>query len=190
MGSTFANPALTTAEVAALVGAEERAVRKDVEHGILGTASPPRFSFSALVYFRLIELLGFHLGTEDRRRLYGLVNDALASPKPQDTLEMGPAVQLKVGMVAREMAARIDQFTRWKQKLVTDDRILGGEPVFPRSRLSVRHIGALLRRGASPDEVRADYPYLSTEDMEFAALYAEAYPRVGRPREAGPISAR
>lgn len=38
--------------------------------------------------------------------------------------------------------------------------------------------------GTSPKEVREDYPYLDDEDLEFATLYAVAYPRVGRPREA------
>jgi len=32
-------------------------------------------------------------------------------------------------------------------------------------------------------EVREDYPYLSSEDLEFASLYARAYPPIGRPRE-------
>jgi hypothetical protein len=44
--------ALTATEVAALTGLDERAIRKDLEHGIVEAGSPPRFSEVALVYFR------------------------------------------------------------------------------------------------------------------------------------------
>jgi hypothetical protein len=36
--------------------------------------------------------------------------------------------------------------------------------------LAVRHIGAMLLRGASIKEVREDYPYLKDEDIDFAPL--------------------
>jgi uncharacterized protein (DUF433 family) len=40
----------------------------------------------------------------------------------------------------------------------------------------------MLARGADAAEVREDYPYLGERDIEFAGLYAVAYPRIGRPR--------
>ncbi len=69
-------------------------------------------------------------------------------------------------------------------KLVEDEDILGGEPVFAKSRLAVRQIGGMLVKGASPADVREDYPCLKDEDIAFAKLYTLAYPRVGRPRDA------
>ena len=71
-------------------------------------------------------------------------------------------------------------FEAWKGTIVEAGDILGGEPVFPRSRLSVRHIGGLILRGAV-DEVREDYPYLSESDIEFAPVYAKAHPRTDYP---------
>jgi uncharacterized protein (DUF433 family) len=62
--------------------------------------------------------------------------------------------------------------------------VLGGEPVFRATRLSVRHVGGMLERGESPGTVREDYPYLTKEDLAFSRLFARAYPRVGRPRQA------
>jgi len=175
---------LTTGEVAALVGLEERRVRKDVEHGFFGAASPPRFAFAAVVYFRAIALLGLQLGTEDRRRLYEIIKRALAASRAPARVDLGPVTELKLGDIVAELTARLKRFGEWKQRIVTDESILGGEPVFPRSRLSVRHVGTMLLRGAAPKDVREDYPYLTNEDLEFAKLFAEAYPRVGRPREA------
>lgn len=171
---------LTAAEVAALTGLDERTIRKDVEHGIFGPASPPRFAFPVVVYFRALVLLGLHLGTKDRKWLYRVIVDGLAARKA--TVEIGSIAELKLGALKKDVEEKLDRFTAWRQQLVTDEHILGGEPVFPRSRLAVRQIGAMLLRGASPEDIREDYPYLSDEDLDFAKLFAIAYPRVGRPR--------
>jgi uncharacterized protein (DUF433 family) len=175
--------ALTSTEVAAFAGVDERRVRKDVEHGLFGAASPPRFELAALVYFRCLLELGFDLGVEDRKRFYGIINEALHRDRLPTRLLIGPVVELKLGYVVRELRGILARFEAWKRKLLTDEGTLGGEPVFPKSRLAVRQVGAMLLRGAAPDEVREDYPYLTKEDVEFARIYAEAYPRVGRPRE-------
>jgi uncharacterized protein (DUF433 family) len=76
----------------------------------------------------------------------------------------------------------LSDFEKWKTKLVQRAAVLGGEPVFPKTRLAVRHIGEMARRGASIEEITSDYPSLSKHDVEFAKRYVAAYPRVGRPR--------
>lgn len=178
--------ALSTTEVVALTGLEERRVRKDVEHGIVAKASPLRFDLADVVYFRAVAELGFELGVEDRKKLFVLIHDAFAQNKNAipSRLALSPIAELKLGELVCSVKKRLARFDAWKAKLVEDDRVLGGEPVFPRSRLAVRHVGGMLLKGASVDEVREDYPRLDDEDIEFAKLYAIAYPRVGRPREA------
>jgi len=66
---------------------------------------------------------------------------------------------------------------------VPNEAILGGEAVFPKSRLAVRQVGGMLLGGASPKDVLQDYPYLTDQDLEFAPIFTKAYPRMGRPRE-------
>ncbi len=61
--------------------------------------------------------------------------------------------------------------------------ILGGEPVFPKSRLAVSRVAGLAERGESVRSILKDYPYLTEQDVAFARLFVRAYPRVGRPRE-------
>jgi uncharacterized protein (DUF433 family) len=99
---------------------------------------------------------------------------------------LGRGFQLDVRQLKRDFRTKLDQFNAWKKRLVSDPRILGGEIVFPRSRLSVRHIGEMIRRGVSRSEILEDYPYLTDEDLYFARLYAIAYPRLGRPRDQAP----
>lgn len=174
---------LTVNEAAALFGLDEGRIRKDVEHGVFGAGSPPRFELSAVVYLRALVDFGFELGVDDRKKLYGLIVRALKMRKPPATTELSPITELKLGKLVGEVTERIDRFDAWRNRIVTDPKVLGGEPVFPRTRLAVRHVGGMLLRGGSPKEIREDYPQLTDDDIEFAKLYAQAHPRVGRPRE-------
>jgi uncharacterized protein (DUF433 family) len=175
--------ALTTNEIVALFNLDERRVRKEVEHGVLGGASPPRYDLSAVVYLLTLAKIGFEItAVDDRKRLYALILGGITRLKTA-TIALSPIAELKLGQLLSDVTDRIDRFLAWKRKLVASDRILGGEPVFPKSRLAVRHVGGMLLSGASIDEVREDYPYLSDDDLEFASMYTRAYPPIGRPRE-------
>jgi len=172
--------ALTTNEAAALTGLDERVVRKDVEQGVVQTTTPPRFAEGALVYFCARAVFAFSLSSKDRRRLYKLISEAMEAREP--TLDLGPGWSLDLSAIEAELGRRLAAFDAWKSTLVQDDRVLGGEPVFRDSRLAVRHVGQMLRRGADPGEILDDYPYLTEQDLDFARWYTTAYPRIGRPR--------
>lgn len=173
----------TAAEVAALVGLDEGRIRKEVEYGFLGRTSPPRFNFAALVYFDAVALMDVQLGVDDRMKLYNLIAAALAGDRPPSRVEMGPVLEFRLDRVTKDAEGKLARFEAWKKKLVSNEGILGGEPVFPKSRLAVRQVGGMLVRGARAEDVREDYPYLTKEDLEFAAIFTKAYPRMGRPRE-------
>lgn len=176
--------ALTTNEVAALTGLDEKFVRKDVEQGVVEALTPPRFAEHALVYFFATAAFAFHLATAERRRLYRMVSKAVENREP--TLELGPGWTLDIAAICAKLLERQSGFEAWKAGLVEDEGILGGEPIFPKSRLAVRHVGEMLRRGATAAEVLEDYPYLSERDLDYARLYTTAYPRIGRPRAQAP----
>jgi uncharacterized protein (DUF433 family) len=176
--------ALTVNEAVALFGLEEKAVRKEVEYGLFGSESPPRFRLPALVYFRILGVLGLEPSVEERRRLYQLIAKAFSRSKKPKKVEVSPVLELKLDEVTEEVEHKLERFEAWKKKLVIDKDVLGGEPVFPKSRLAVRHIGGMqLRYGEGVlAELREDYPYLKAQDIEFAKMYTAAYPKVGRPR--------
>lgn len=177
--------ALTATEVAALTGLDERAIRKDLEHGIVQAGSPPRFTEVALVYFRACATFALRLGAQDRRRLHTAIAGGLA--RGLAVLDLGHGWTLDLAAVAGDVRERAARFEAWRHSLVSREDVLGGEPVFPGSRLAVRHVGEMLQRGAEPAEVLEDYPELAPDDLEFARLYVAAYPRLGRPR--GPVAA-
>jgi uncharacterized protein (DUF433 family) len=172
---------LTASEVAALFDVDERRIRKDVEYGVFGRMkSPPRFDLGAVVYFLIVSGIELDLAVEDRKKLYRAIVAAIRSKSAHD-LEVSAYVVVKLGSAARDADKRLREFARWKAKLVERDDILGGETVFPKTRLAVRHIGELARRGGT-NEIVVDYRSLSEQDVDFAARFVAAYPRIGRPR--------
>jgi uncharacterized protein (DUF433 family) len=175
--------ALSTLEVAALAGLDERKIRKEVE---LGLFHRPRFSVEDLVYFKLLAVLGLTVSVADRRRLHSLVEEAMRQRPTPRTIALSKVTHVRLAEVAAEIGQKLDRFSAWKKKIVEDPNILGGEPVFPKSRTAVRHVGGLLLRGVPQREIREDFPHLSDIDVELAPLYAKAYPKQGRPREAAP----
>jgi len=174
---------LTPNEVVALFGLDEKRVRKDVEYDVFERGKgPPRFALAEVVYLYTLDRLEFELGVDDRRMLYRLIADALGQAKRPKSVELGECVEVKLETAVEAVEDRVERFEKWKKKLVTRDDILGGETVFPNSRLAVRQIGEMANRGAPVKGIIEDYPALEEQDVEFAKQYATAYPRVGRPR--------
>ncbi|MBE9242944.1 DUF433 domain-containing protein [Synechocystis salina LEGE 00031] len=66
------------------------------------------------------------------------------------------------------------QFQRWAEGLVQDPAIMGGETVFPDSRLTVLRIASLVERGEHPAAILEDYPYLKPIDLKFAPIYCQS----------------
>jgi uncharacterized protein (DUF433 family)/type I restriction-modification system DNA methylase subunit len=54
--------------------------------------------------------------------------------------------------------------------------ILGGEPVFKGTRISVRDVGERVKRGEAVSDVLEDFPGLRPDDIELARLYVDASP--------------
>jgi uncharacterized protein (DUF433 family) len=177
--------ALTVNETVALVGVEERTVRKEVEYGVLASDSPPRFKLPALVYLRVLRELGLEPTVAERKKIYALIAKAFARSKKPTKVEVSRVLELKLDAVTEEVQSILERFESWKERrVVIDSDTMGGEPTFAKSRLTVRHIGGMLLRHGEKvlSEIREDYPYLKSEDIEFAKLYTMAYPKVGRPR--------
>jgi uncharacterized protein (DUF433 family) len=173
---------LTAAEVAALFDLDERRIWKEVEHGVFGAMrGAPRFRLAEVVHLRVVVASGLDLGVEARKSLYRRIATSLTAKRPRE-LALAGYVFVKLAAAAQEIEARVSEFQRWKAKLTERADVLGGEPAFPRTQLAVRHIGELVRGGASVARVAVEHPALSTRDVELATCFAAAYPRRGRPR--------
>lgn len=162
--------------VAALSGRDERTVRKEIEHGILGS---PQLGFPVLVYFDVLANLDLDLGVKDRGKVYQAISRAIATHAT--LVRLGGILMLDITpSIAKGQKAQ-SEFETWQQlRVVSDPEVMGGEPTFKDSRLTVRRIGGMLSKGEPIEDIREDYPYLTDEDVKFAKIYFRAYPKLGR----------
>lgn len=176
---------LSVTEASALLDVDERLVRKEIEHGLIGKRNRVEVSFAEAVYLLATTLMQFRLGVEQRRVVRSAVESWLTSSPRAPRIELAAGLELNVGRFANEVEERLSAFKKWKRERVAEDAgVLAGEPTFRGSRLSVRKIGEMiLEHGdAAVREIREDYPRLTKDDIRFAPRFARAYPRRGRPR--------
>lgn len=176
------NKIFTPNEAAALIEISPKRIYKEIEYRIIcaGTPNHNQLSFGTLVYLRALKEINFDFSVSYRIHFY----EALQTAWEQQitSLEFGKFFTLKIGEIGQELQLLIDRFEAWKAKLVNNPNILGGETVFPNSRLSVQRIGGSLERGETLEVLREDYPYLTDEDFAFARIFVKAYPIQGRPK--------
>ena len=172
----------TPNEAAALLQLPPKRVYKELEYQVItSTSDVPRLSFPALIYLCLLREVNFEFSVKFRTSLYQRL--VKAWEEKATVLEVAKFLILQLDQVSQELSTLIEEFNHWKSKLVTDVNILGGETVFPQSRLSVRRVGSLLNKGEKPEDILEDYPFLSTEDLKCAQLFVNAYPLQGRPKK-------
>lgn len=176
------SPSFTPNEAAVLADLPAKQIRKEIEHCIIVVPSPPRLSFPQLVYLRVLRVVDIDLSVRFRMQIYKRLVEAFAAQQRVETIPVAELMTLDIGPVVQDMEEKVGRFFRWKEALVTDPAIMGGETVFPNSRLTVRHVGEMLQRGEAAEVILEDYPYLSATDLEFALMHVRAYPRAGRPR--------
>jgi len=58
------------------------------------------------------------------------------------------------------------------ERIVCDPKVMAGKPVIRGTRLTVDFILGLLAHGMTEEEVRAEYPGLSKEDIQACLLFA------------------
>ena len=67
------------------------------------------------------------------------------------------------------------------ERIIRDPKICGGQPVFKGTRVTLRTVLASLADGDSAEEIRADFPSLSPEDVRAAIAFAAASEDEERP---------
>jgi uncharacterized protein (DUF433 family) len=85
----------------------------------------------------------------------------------------------RVGIVARYR-----ELNRGLKRIVSDPRVMGGEPVFAGTRIPLSHITGIIAKGAPLHEIASDYPDLSRADLHFAAIRSRVKRTPKRPRKA------
>lgn len=186
-------------EAAVITGLPERDIRRAIE---AGSIRPETISFRHapcyrlrvrdLLYLKLIADFPFALSQEDKYALRDVVEaKQKASGRwrrgTDDVVIEAGSLVLRVELKSMQqwIARRLRTFQRGRHRIVSNAGILGGEPVFEGTRIPLNHVVGLFRKGVPIDDVREDYPSLSSEDLEYARLIAPMKPDPSRPR--GPL---
>jgi len=179
-------------ETAVLAGLSERALRNEVDRGILrprriarGQRRALRLPVDAILYLKLVQETPFALTRADRADLYRLLVDRERRrggwTAAGNALRSG-IVTIDAAGPRRWLAERLRVYRRGLRRLASSPEVLGGEAVFVGTRISIRHIGRLALRGMELEELLADFPALTPDDIAFARIYASMKPAPGRPR--------
>jgi uncharacterized protein (DUF433 family) len=85
----------------------------------------------------------------------------------------------------RRPSERVARLKQARAIVVSSPEVLSGTPVIRGTRVPVYDVAASVAAGISRERILAGYPSLTAEQLELAALYAEAVPPRGRPRSRG-----
>lgn len=180
---------LTPREVAELSGAPKSAVEKAIEEKIftpwMRRVGPRRRRFlpaHAVGYAKIIDAMKYRMDAAMKRRLVAAMGRIEVRDFETWRFELEPAVELNVGRLVGDSVERASAYAAARDRLiVSDEEILGGTPVIRGTRLSVYAILGRLKGDDSVEDIVADYPGLTREAVEVAAIYARSHPLVGRP---------
>ena len=75
----------------------------------------------------------------------------------------------------------------YRERIVRDPQIVGGQPVFRNTRVTLRTVLASLAEGGTAEEILADFPTLSADDIRAAIAFAAASAQEDLPVAESPI---
>jgi uncharacterized protein (DUF433 family) len=185
--------ALTIKEAAVLANVTEKVIRHELSAKVVGPrrrgARKVELDPRAVLYLSLVSSLPVELTKQDRRDLFELITKERARQgrwrREGSRLILNGRVPVVLSLSALDRAVhdRLKLFLSGKRRVVSSPDVLGGEPAFEGTRISVRHVGELARKNVPLATLLEDFPRLSASDIEFARIYVELGRRPGRPRK-------
>lgn len=175
---------LTPSEAAVVAGVSVRDVHRMIDEHILPEAlytSTQTRSFKseacALIsfYFRAAN----RLTSEERQRTITRASES--TPEPHTIRDEFLTIDLT--SFHKEAEERLQHLQAAQEIVVSDPEILSGTPVIRGTRVPVYDVAASVTSGISVDRILAAYPSLKRRQVELAALYVDANPQRGRPRQ-------
>jgi uncharacterized protein (DUF433 family) len=196
---------LSLLEAVVLAEVPEKRVRKDIETGLF----PSRrvMHISRRVCFRwtdVFALAAVYGSSHLNGRMRKLVLDKIermdcwssvdfdrwcaASHGSVKPIYIDSCFFIDANRICDSVGPRVTLYANGLDRVEENEGVLGGETVFKHTRISVRHIGTIFRKGENVRDILEDYPALTENDINFADLYARAHPITGRPRARGGVA--
>ena len=171
-------------EAACVTGVPLRQVHRIIDAGVLGSAAARREGSRIVHRDGLVSLKLAHettaLFTLDARRR--LVRFLLGHPEAESARVRDVSVDVR--SMREEVRSALSRLARARETIAADEAVLSGTPCIRGTRIPAHDIAEMLANGDEVGAIRDAWPVLTEEQIEAAALYARAYPRRGRPRNA------
>jgi len=174
----------TPSQAAVITGLSLKSVQKAIDNRLV----PAKTARLGKIHRRLLSegaLVCLHLEAEGlslfpaatRKRLFA---EILRHPERR-SVRPAPIVTVDLEPSRQAVAKAVRQLKKSELLVIEDPEIMSGTPVFKGTRVPVHQIALELEQGSPIEEVLRDYPTVSREQAEAAAIYARANPRTGRP---------
>ena len=173
---------LSANEAACVTGVPLKQVHRIIDTGLLGSAADTRNGSRVILRGGLVGLKLAHEMTDfftldGRRRLVRYLFD-----NPKAKVARDRSVSVDIRLMKSEVRSGLSSLARARRSITTDEAVLGGAACIKGTRIPAHDIADMLANGDDSRAIREAYPALGEEQIEAAALYAQAYPRRGRPR--------
>jgi len=128
------------------------------------------------------------LTSEERQRVIMLASGHSSGKKSTNIVHDG-FLTIDFAQFWTSVDKRLQRLNAARAQVSMDDLILGGTQVIRGTRVPVYDVAASVAAGYPMERILSAYPSLNREQVELAALFAEANPQRGRPRQrTGPHS--
>jgi uncharacterized protein (DUF433 family) len=176
---------LTPTEAAIVAGVSVRDVHRVIDERILpenfyDTREARYFKSDACVFIAFYFGAADRLTSEERQRTIALASRL--TPASTKSVQDG-FLTIDLAPFWKGVDERLLRLNAARAQVSVDDEILSGTPVIKGTRVPVYDVAASVAAGIPMFRILAAYPSLNQEQVELAALYADANPQRGRPRQ-------
>jgi uncharacterized protein (DUF433 family) len=178
---------LTPAEAAVVAGVSMRDVHRVIDEHILPESfydirEARSFRSDACVFIAFYFEAADRLTSEERQRAIALASGHSSGKKATKIVHDG-FLTIDFAPFWTSVDKRLQRLNAARAQVSMDDEILGGTPTVRGTRVPVYDVAASVAAGNPMERILSAYPSLNREQVELAALFAEANPQRGRPRQ-------
>jgi len=179
---------LTPAEAAVVAGVSVRDVHRVIDEHILpeslyDTREGRSFRNDACVFIAFYFEAADRLTSEERQRAISLASQNSSGRKSFAKIVHDGFLTIDFAPFWTSVDERLHRLNAARAQVSIDNRILGGAPIIRGTRVPVYDVAASVAAGYPMERILSSYPSLNREQIELAALFAEANPQRGRPKQ-------
>lgn len=172
---------MTVPEAAFVTGVPAQDIDREIDAKVIrssGTKGSRALSGGALVYIMAIVPLRTELAPSFRRRMCAAVVSAVT--KGQDVAKV-ETLKVEIKAIQEAMLREFSELETLKKTFIeSNPSILAGEPILRGTRIPVRLVADLVKKGTSRKEIGSDLE-LSSKQIDAAVTFDRITPRRGRP---------